>query len=156
MRWFDFVLNPLRGTARDKRGVSAVEFAIVAPVLVAMLIPTVDIGMGLYTKMQVQNAVQAGAQYATASGWNSSGIQNAVTSATGLSSVLASPAPSQSCGCVNGTTLANASCSATCPDGSTAGVYVTVSAQSRYSPLFPYPVLGSSTTLTAQTTVRIQ
>ena len=37
-----------------------------------------------------------------------------------------------------------------------AGVYVTVNAQATYTPLVPYPTLGSSLALTAQTTARIQ
>jgi Flp pilus assembly protein TadG len=156
MRWLALALNWSRSAIRERQGASAVEFALLTPVLVGLLIPTVDIGMGLYTKMQVQNAVQAGAQYAAARGFDSTGIQNAVTSATGLSSITALPVPAQSCGCVSGTSITSASCSTTCPDGSTAGVYVTVNAQSGYRPLFPYPVLGNAMTLAARTTVRIQ
>ncbi len=103
----------------------------------------------------MQDAAQAGAQYALLKGWNSTAIQNAVTRATPLSSITASPAPTQSCGCPNGTTVTAAGCGTPCPGGATPGTYVTVNARASYSPLINYPVLGSSVTLTAQSIVRI-
>jgi Flp pilus assembly protein TadG len=139
--------------ARD--GNAAVEFSLAAPVLTIMLVPMVDIGMGVYQQMQVQDAAQAGAQYAMAHGWNSSSIQSAVTSATALS-VSATPAPSKSCGCPDGSSVSAATCGSTCSDGQPAGSYVTVSAQATYTPLLPYPAMGSSVTLSAQATARIQ
>jgi len=50
-------------------GNAAVEFALIAPVLAATLVAMTDLGIGLYSKMQVENAAQAGAQYAIAKGW---------------------------------------------------------------------------------------
>lgn len=143
-------------TARDQGGAIAVEFGIVAPMLAVIIVPLVDLGMGAYRQMQVEAAAQAGAEYAAVHGWDSTGIQNVVTGATGLSGISASPAPSQSCGCASGTTLSNATCGSTCADGSTAGSYVTVNAQVQYTTLFTYPALGSPLTLSAQTMVRIQ
>ena len=134
---------------------AAVEFSLAAPVLAIIFVPLIDIGMAVYQQMQVQDAAQAGAQYAMAHGWNSSAIQNAVTSATALS-VTASPAPSKSCGCPDGSSVSAAACGSTCPDGQTAGTYVTVGAQATYVPLLPYPTMGSSVTLSAQATARIQ
>jgi Flp pilus assembly protein TadG len=134
---------------------AAVEFSVAVPVLAIIFVPLIDIGMAVYQQMQVQDAAQAGAQYAMAHGWNSSAIQSAVTSATMLS-VSASPAPSKSCGCPSSSSVSSAACGATCPDGQTAGTYVTVGAQATYTPLLPYPTMGSSLTLSAQTTARIQ
>ena len=141
---------------RRNDGVAALEFALITPVLVGLLVPLTDLGMGFYQQMQVRDAAAAGSQYASRHGWNSAAIQNAVTSATSLGSISASPAPAQSCGCPNGASISASSCSATCPDGQLAGTYVTVNAQSAYTPLIPYPVLGSTLTLTAQSIVRIQ
>ena len=140
---------------RARDGSAAVEFSIAAPVLAIIFVPLIDIGMAVYQQMQVQDAAQAGAQYAMRHGWNSSAIESAVTSATALS-VSASPAPSKSCGCPDSSSVSSASCGSRCPDGQTAGTYVTVSAQATYAPLLPYPTMGSSVTLTAQTTARIQ
>jgi Flp pilus assembly protein TadG len=136
-------------------GNAVIEFSIAAPVLAVILVPLIDIGMAVYQQMQVQDAAQAGAQYAMAHGWNSSSIQSAVMSATALS-VSASPAPSKTCGCPDGSSVSAATCGSTCSDGQKAGTYVTVGAQATYTPLFPYPTMGNSVTLSAQTTARIQ
>jgi Flp pilus assembly protein TadG len=141
---------------RSDCGMAAVEFAIGATLLTALFVPLIDLGIGFYQKMQVQDAAQAGAQYALAHGWNSTAIQTAVVSATTLSSISASPAPAEICGCPQGTSVSPSSCGGTCASGQTAGTYVTVSAQAAYSPLIPYPVLGRSVMLTAQATARIQ
>jgi Flp pilus assembly protein TadG len=140
---------------RDIDGVAATEFAFIAPVLMVMLLCTIDLGTGIYRKMQVQNAAQAGAEYAIVHGFSSS-ISNAVTSATSFSSIAATPAPSEFCGCPSSTTVTSASCSSTCSDGTMAGTYVTVSAQGTYSTIFSYPTLPSSFQFSAQSTVRIQ
>jgi Flp pilus assembly protein TadG len=141
-------------------GGAALEFALALPILVGMLIPTTDLGMGFYAQMRVETAAQAGAEYAIVHGWangaNVSAIENAVTSATTLASITASPAPVQACGCASGTSISKAACGSICSDGSPAGSYVTVNAQSLYAPLISYPIIGSSLTLTAQATARVQ
>jgi Flp pilus assembly protein TadG len=145
---------------KEVTGASAVEFALVLPILVGMLIPLVDLGFGFYAQMRVQNSAQAGAQYAIIHGWNNganiTAIETAVTNATTLASVTASPTPSQACGCASGTSISPIDCNSTCPNGATPGSYVTVNAQASYSPLIPYPIIGNSVTLSAQSTVRIQ
>ncbi len=136
-------------------GSAVMEFSIAAPVLAIIFVPLIDVGMAVYQQMQVQDAAQAGAQYAMRHGWNSSAIQSAVTSATALS-VNATPAPSKSCGCPDSSSVSAATCGSTCSDGQTAGTYVTVGAQVTYTPLLPYPTMGNSITLSAQTTARIE
>jgi Flp pilus assembly protein TadG len=155
MRGWKRALRHIAGFARGREGTAAVEFSVAAPILVVIFIPLIDIGMAVYQQMQVQDAAQAGAQYAMAHGWNSSAIVSAVTSATPLS-VSASPSPAKSCGCPASSSVSAASCGSTCPDGQTAGTYVTVGAQATYVPLLPYPLMGSSVTLSAQATARIQ
>lgn len=149
-------ITALLAAARDKTGSAAVEFALIAPLLAGALVGMVDLGIGLYEKMEVANAAQAGAQYAVAKGYNSSAIETAVTSASSLSAISATPAPAESCGCSNGTSLVAASCGSTCASGAVAGTYVTVSAQAQYSTIFSYPGLASPMTLSAQAVVRIQ
>lgn len=140
---------------------AAVEFAICVPMLLALLVPACDLGMAFSQKLQVWEAAQAGAQYALANGFSGAAIQNAVTGATSLSSISATPAPAQSCGCPTGSSVAAANpavppCTGICSNGEQSGTYVTVSATAVYYPLIPYPTLGSSVTLTAQSFVRIQ
>ena len=150
------MLAGLKSLWRTTGGTAGIEFAIAAPVLVAILIPLTDLGMAIYQQMQVKGAAQAGAQYAMAHGWNSNNIQGAVTRATTLPTLTATPAPAKSCGCPNGTAVVAAACGANCTNGQPVGTYVTVGAQATYTPLIPYPVVGSSMTLSAQATARIQ
>jgi Flp pilus assembly protein TadG len=136
--------------------VAAVEFAVVLPLLASFLVPMADLGYRAYVDMQVQTAVQAGAHYALLHGWQSTQIQTAITNATTWSSISASPAPAKSCGCASGTSVAAAGCSDTCANGQPAGTYVTVSAQSPFQPIFPFPTVGVAGTISAQAMVRIR
>src|SRR3982074_1605259 len=120
-----------------------------------MLIPMVDLGLGISKNTQLHNAAQAGAQYALVNGWDGTAIQTAGTTATKLSPIEALPAPSQSCGCPTGTTVTTVACGSVCSDGANAGTYVTVNARSSYAAVLPYPLLGSSVTLVATSIVRI-
>ena len=54
----------LAGLGRDERGVSAVEFALVSPVLILILAGAVDLGGAIYTKFQLDCAVNAAIDYA--------------------------------------------------------------------------------------------
>ena len=63
-----------RALARDRRGVAAVEFALLTPVFCLLLAGVVDLGGALFTKFKLDSAVTAGANYAqiNASNVNSS------------------------------------------------------------------------------------
>jgi Flp pilus assembly protein TadG len=151
------LFNDFLQSAKDcVAGVAAIEFAIVGPVLVIALICTADLGIGIYRKMQVENAAQAGAEYAVVHGFGTSSISNAVTQATSFSGISSSPAPFQSCGCASNTGITSADCGSTCTGGVAPGTYVTVSAQGTYTTILHYPMIPDSFTFAAQSTVRLQ
>ena len=157
--WLRRRLSQLRDLAGAERGDAVLEFALASPLLVALLVPVADLGIAYSEQIQVEQAVQAGAQYAIFHPWNSSSaraISNAVLAASTLSTIAASPAPAQTCGCPSGSAVAAASCGSICTDGQSAGYYVTVNAQAPYTSPMPYSMLGSSVILTAQSTVRIR
>ena len=139
---------------KDTTGVTAVEFAIIAPVMVLMFICMADLGIGVYTDMQVNNAAQYGTEYALAKGYDSTAISSAVRSSTSLSS--ANVSPTQFCGCPSGSGIVSNSCNATCSDGSKSGTFVQVAVSDTYVTMLSYPGLPSSFNLTAQSTVRLQ
>ena len=117
---------------RDRRGVATVELALVATVMVIVMLPIFDLGMGFYVKTQVMSAAEAGADYAFIHGWannnNSSpqtSINSAVTNATGLNA-SSSPALTSSSSpwtYVNGSVCSGSNCdlwlSCQCTDGTT-------------------------------------
>jgi Flp pilus assembly protein TadG len=138
------------------KGTAAIEFAVIGAFLCMTVVATADLGMGFYSNMEVQNSAQAGAQYAAVHGYNSTAIASAVTNATSVSGITASPAPAQFCGCVAGGTVNNATCGTTCADGMTAGTYVSASAVRDYTTLVSWPMFPASYHQTATSTVRIQ
>lgn len=152
-------LTPLKSLLHTNSGASAIEFALSAPLLLGLLVPVADLGIAFSQKHQVQQAVQAGAQYAATHPWHSgsvAAITTAVQAASQLSGIAVTPAPYQACGCPSDTTVTMATCGSTCPNSEVAGYYVVVSAQLAYRPRLPYSALGESTTLNAQSTVRIR
>lgn len=137
----------------DCGGSPAVEFGLLAPILVVILFGTIDLGALTYQSMEVAVAAHAGADYAMHSGWNSSSIQTAVTSATPIV-VTASPAPTLTSYCITGGALVVAN-NSTCPSGQAPGNYVTVSAHAVFTPIIAWSDFGLPSTLSAQATVRI-
>lgn len=150
-------LAQLRACTRPlgTKGTAGIEFGFIAPLLGLMMVPTFDIGMGLYRDMQVHNAAQAGADYAIAHGYSSS-LASVVTGATNYSAISAAPAPATFCGCPSSTGVTVTSCTAMCDSNSAAGTYVTVSASATYNTVVGYPFIPASYPLSATTTVRIQ
>ena len=156
MRPIEHLSRLLGSDSSAVAGVASIELAILAPVLVLALIGTADLGLGIYRKMQVEAAAQAGAQSVIANGFSSAAVTAAVVGATPLPNIEATPAPIQFCGCASPTGIASSSCRVPCPGGSNPGTYVTVSAKANYSTLFPYPLFPSTFVLSAQSTVRSQ
>jgi Flp pilus assembly protein TadG len=143
---------------RDRSGVAAVELGLVAPMLAALLIPMIDLGVGSYDKMRVQNAAAAGAQWALANptAYSATSIQTAAQSASSLGTSV-TVVSTQTCNCLSGSTLGAAvACANTCPDGSTPGTFVGVTTTYSYSLLFTYPTLSNPMSLTGVTVVRTQ
>jgi Flp pilus assembly protein TadG len=145
----------------DEKGTAAIEFGVIGAFLCLLLLGLVDFGMGYWQRMQVGNAARAGGEYAIINGWDPSGIETgittAVTGATGLGSITATPAPTKTYGCASVSAgITTATLGSSCTGGGTAGTYVTVNAQASYSTVFTYPGIANPLTLTASTTVRIQ
>jgi len=123
----------LSSLAKREDATAVVEFAMVLPVMVFLLSGIVDFGALIVQSMQVSTAAQAGARYAQINGWNATGISSAVTGATNLSGVSATPTPASETACVSGASIVVTSGS-TC--GATAsGTYITVSAQAAFTPV---------------------
>jgi Flp pilus assembly protein TadG len=144
------------------RGAAIVEFALILPFLIWLMLLLFDLGFGAYQLMQVHAAAEAGAQYAAIKYpggiWTPgqiAAIAAAVASATGTGGIAAIPAPSQVCGCPDGGVFTLKVSCGSCPSGSPAGVYASVSAQVSYSPVLPYPGLPDPLTLTGQAYRRI-
>lgn len=149
-----------------EEGTALIEATIIAPILVGMSVYTADFGLLFYTNMQVQNAAQAGAQWAIANRiFNSTNMQTAGTNATTLSGVTITP--SEFCGCsVNAsgnpgvTSLAAGACTSapntTCSGSGVRGNYVSVTATKTYNSFVPFGLIARTYNVSATTTARIQ
>lgn len=146
----------LRIWRTNTRGSAGIEFAILGAVMSMLLVVGADIGMGFYSYLQLQNAAQAGAEYAAVHGFSAAAISSAVTSATSGSGISASPTPLQFCGCPGSSGISTVNCGSICPDGMSAGSYATVSATRTYTTLVSYPGFPTSYVQMANSTVRIQ
>jgi Flp pilus assembly protein TadG len=146
----------VRSSRHNDEGLAGIEFAIIAPVLILSFIATADFGLAIYAKMEVENAAQAGTEYAAVNGYSSDTVSSAVTNATSLSGVSASPAPSEFCGCPSTSGVTTATCNTNCASGAVAGTYVSASAQATYSTIISYPGIPGSYTFSSTSTVRIK
>lgn len=150
MSWWRKGCGPGNGVAarffRDRRANTAIEFALVTPVLLYALLAATDFGLASWQKLQVGNAARAGAQYAAETGWSNTAVKTAAQSATSLS---VSVSASSACGCAGASGIAAQTCGTNCTAGGTAPTYVTVTTSATYTPISPIVWGGNATTLTA-------
>ena len=162
-------LGGLVALVRDRRGMSAVEFGVAAPLFLGVLTPVIDLGRAYSQQIQIRQAVQAGALYASVNVYNtgtwSTNVHDAVTNSTTLG--VTATVGSETCGCPNATstdisshdtllTCGPSNGGTNCDDGSRPGYYVTLTGTLSYTPVMPYSILANPTTLSAQAVVRIQ
>ena len=120
-----------------------IEFALLAPVVLLLVVGAIDFGTFIYQKMQLQSAARAGAQYAIQSDAtvsDTAGILNAAQIASEVDFTGVTPTITQYCACSDGietTPDGSGSCGGTCAGGEFPGLYVRVNLTGRFSPLFP-------------------
>src|SRR5262245_51647344 len=68
-------LRALLSGRRSRRGQSVVEFALILPVFVFLLLMAIDFGRLFFSYVQVTNAAREGAAYAAAAPTDSVGIE---------------------------------------------------------------------------------
>jgi Flp pilus assembly protein TadG len=146
------------------RGQSAVELALILPVMVLALLAAVEMGRLGYLAITLDDAARAGAQYgaqnyttdADLSGMRQAAINDAADidgSSWWGSSAGFSATASNFCQCSDGTKVA---CGiGTCSSGVPA-IFVQVITQANYVPMFNYPGLPAQFTLKGSATMRVQ
>jgi Flp pilus assembly protein TadG len=162
-------LRPL--WAADRRGVAAVEFAIIAPVLLLLLGGIVDFGLMMIGRSQLANGVAQGVQYALLIGPSvSSSTVNTMVKAgaarAGITATLSVQVTGPACYCVSGTPAAlgttstamsaRYTCTNTCANSTTPGVFMIIAASYTYAPLMPLYSELSNSTISQSVTVRLQ
>lgn len=110
-------------------GIAAMEFAVVAPVLMLLIMLTFDVANRMENSIRLEGAALAGAEHAQANSSDMVAVQNRVIAAlSGLAGVTV-PLPAVACECA----VTATACTASCPDGLVRTV--TVTAQRSLSPM---------------------
>ena len=137
------------------------EFAVIAPILLACMIAVFDLGSALQQRIRLAEAVRAGGVYAVSypttggsNALNTTAIANAVTNAVPDWTDLTVATPTETCICWNQSTSVstNQSCtpSLTCASGSELRRYITISASRPFNPV----LMSNITTLAFSHVVR--
>lgn len=133
----------------SRRGAAAIEFALIAPVILVALTGIVNYGLAMFDKMQMQSAARSGAQLALLDAGDTAAIKQAVVDSTNLGITTSDVTTTQFCECANATII---TCGNTCSDGSTNRYFMTVTATYNHTLL----LLGTTVALTGSATVRTQ
>ena len=131
------------GLLRDRRGVSALELALLGPLLALMILGAVDLGGAVQQGLLLRQAVRAGALYAVQWPNDTTGITNAITAALPSPYQDAAVSTSSSCACWSSSSGIVAQPSCTCTTG-TLQTYVTLSASRPYSPFLLKEIANTS------------
>lgn len=96
---------------RDRDGVAALEFALMAPILLVMIMGIYDVGRAMSDTMRLETAARAGVEYALRAPSDSAGIQNAaLTTLQAVSGAVVDPAV-MTCSCPG---TSEGACGASC------------------------------------------
>lgn len=134
------MIRHIRSLARDERGASIIEMAMVMPVLSALLIGMVDISRAYSAKLQLEQAayraIEKVQQYNTTSSTYDTLKSEAVSGAqaAGFSTVTTSDVTIDFWLECNGARAANYD--SVCPGGQTYARWVTVDVSAKFSPMF--------------------
>lgn len=142
---------------RRSRGQALVEFALIIPTLIVILIGAGELARLAYAAIEVSNAAHAGVSY---------GAQNSSTAAdfTGMENAAALDAQNvpgftatakDVCTCANGTAVSSCD-SAPTACGDSFIVYVQVNTSAQFDPLFHCPGLPKTYTVRGQAMMRVE
>ena len=145
-----------RRIRRDRRGVAALEFGVLATILVPMMLAVFDMGYATYQTIVLRQAVRAGALYALYY-HDTAGIQRTIESSmpstwTNASVFAATWAPTTSCVCMSTSGTATASSGCSCATGDTVERLMTMTVTMPFSPL----LVSSITQVSASDVIRYQ
>jgi Flp pilus assembly protein TadG len=137
------------------RGQSAVELAMMVPVLVILLLAAADFGRVFYMSIGVNNAARAGAQYGSQTVTTAADINGMKAAALADGSNLtALTASASQCTCELSTVVT--ACPASYCTNDAQATFVEVDTHSTFHTLVTYPGIPSSTTLSGKAIMQVQ
>ncbi|MEA2741604.1 MAG: hypothetical protein QOH05_4911 [Acetobacteraceae bacterium] len=164
--------RPGASWCNDKRGVAAVEFAIVAPLMLIFLGGITDFGLLTASRSQLANGIAQGVQYALLQGPGAtativSAMVRTGSTRAGLGPAVTVVVSGPACYCVTTTPAllvmpatalsATLTCPGTCPaPAAPPGTFVIITASYVYQSLMPYYSQLANPTISQTVTVRLQ
>ena len=116
-----------KGFQRDSQGTSAIEFGLIAPMLLVVVVGLADVNTMAYGSSNMQSAVRAGIHYAMVSGPDNVTVaeaQNQANAAWTRKPADGSVTAVKACKCAG----AGWDCATFCPDQTRPETYITVTA----------------------------
>ncbi len=138
---------------REECGASLVELAVMLPLFLLLLFGAVDFGRAYYLAEEVAGAARAGAEYGAENPTDTTGITKAATDDAPDVAGLSVATPTYGCECSNGTSF-TASCTSTPTCANNVVYRVTVTVSATYTPLFPWPKIPSTISLSSTAVMR--
>lgn len=123
----------------NSRGIAAVEFAFLAPVVLLLLAGATDLGRAIDSSIRLENAARAGAQFALRAPNDTAGIRAAAEAGAGPGATVTVTRPPCQCPTAAGANGAVVACNANCTTGMAS--YVRISITRPFVPLFPTSAL---------------
>lgn len=139
-----------KGFLRCERGVAAVEFALIVPVMMLILAAIVDFGLYIHDRMRLDDLARATAEYVVQGGDQDAAVTNIVETSNIFAEGAADGTPVTSealeeCSCGDGVRV---DCEDTCENGEFMRRYFAVTLEKDFTPFFAWPGVGVSTTIT--------
>jgi Flp pilus assembly pilin Flp len=145
----------VRSLLRCREGASAVELALLTPLLLLLLVGVFDFGTAIRQKMQLNNAATAGAQYAVLDDRNAAGLQQAIANATALSGGDFTVATSRVCECLDGRSVTCSNADA-CGVGARRRFFLEISVSRPHETMFDYPGMSNPFPLTGRSRMQVE
>jgi TadE-like protein len=153
-----FAASRMHRSLCEQRGQSIAEFAMVLPLLLLLLVGTIEIGRFAYYGIEVQSAARAAVQYGVqslAASKDTAGLQQAAhNDAPDITNLQVNPSNTCACSDSPGTFVGCPLKSTDCPAGHPV-VFVQVDTSADISPLFNYPGISSKFKATGRAIMRV-
>lgn len=134
----------------DDSGASAIEFALLAPIFILLIVGTVDMGFFVLEKMKLHNVVQTTAVYAAKAG-NTDNVQTVAQETYEGDFEKLTINSTIECECSDGVV---AECPISCDSDDYQRRYVLINGTGNFTTLFPYPGFADSISISTQARVR--
>jgi Flp pilus assembly protein TadG len=137
-------------------GQSAVEFAIIAPVLVTLLLVASDFSRLFFMSINLNNVARAGAQYGSQTVITAADLNGMKTAANATGAAIAGlTVTSSQCTCTSPSAIPPCAAAYNCGSNPSA-TYVDVGASATFHTLTNYPGIPSSIPLSATAIMAVQ